>query len=59
MTDADEFYLGFKDALDFLGIAWSDKQLADVYIDGNKIVFEHEGRTATIKLKNKHANITN
>jgi len=51
MTDADEFYSGFKDALDFLGISWSDKQLADVYIDGNKIVFEHEGRTATIELK--------
>jgi hypothetical protein len=53
MTDGDEFYLGFKDALDFLGVAWSNKHLADVYIIGNKIVFEHGGRTATIELKDK------
>jgi hypothetical protein len=53
MTDANEFYSGFKDALDFLGVAWSHKHLADVYVDGNKIVFEHEGRTATIELKAK------
>ncbi len=59
MTDANKFYLVFKDALNFLGIDWSNKQLVNVYMDGNKIVFEHEGRTATIKLKNKHDDITN
>jgi hypothetical protein len=51
MTDANEFYLGFKDALDYLGVAWSNKHLVDVYADGDKIVFAHGGRTATIELK--------
>jgi serine/threonine protein kinase HipA of HipAB toxin-antitoxin module len=53
MTDADDFYSGFKDALDFIGVAWSRKHWANVYVDGNKIVFEHDGRTATIELKAK------
>tara|TARA_R110000868_G_C10762634_1_gene754034 strand:+ start:816 stop:980 length:165 start_codon:yes stop_codon:yes gene_type:complete len=51
MIDAETFYLNFKDALNFLGVAWGFKETVEVYIEDTKIVFKHDGKTATIELK--------
>jgi hypothetical protein len=48
--NADEFYEGFKDALAYLGLAWGQKDLATVHIEGDRLVVSHGAYSATIQL---------
>jgi hypothetical protein len=48
--NGQEFYLWFKDALEYVDLAWADKERATVYIQGQKIVLEYDGLKASIDL---------
>ena len=53
---AETFYENFKDALVYLSCRWGDMEQVSVYLKGNQIVYEYQGRTASITVpENKDA----
>lgn len=50
---AETFYETFKDALAYLSCRWGDMEQVTVYLDGNQLVYEYQGRTASITIPEK------
>ena len=44
-------YLDMKDALDFLGLGWHEKDRAEVTFDGNELVISHGGRSCRVEIE--------
>lgn len=56
MTNGNDFYEEFKDALRYVGLSWNQKDLAEVKIEGDQVCVTYYGRQARIKLSVIKAN---
>lgn len=48
--NADDFYQDFKDALEYLGLPWGQKQQALVWLDGEAFCLAYGGRETRVRL---------
>lgn len=48
--DAEEFYLEYKAALTYLGVAWGDKSDVAVWVQDGYFIMSANGKQAHIKL---------
>jgi len=47
----EALYQDMKDALDFLGLAWGEKDKAEVTLDRDELVISHGGRSCRVKIE--------
>jgi hypothetical protein len=48
--NAEQFYEDFKAALNFLGVAWGDKDAVEVRLDEGQFCLAHCGKEARLSL---------
>lgn len=49
----DGLYQDMKDALDFLGLKFHQKEEVDVTLDGDELVFSYGGRSCRVEIPRK------
>lgn len=47
----EALYQDMKDALDFLGLAWGEKELATVTLDRDELVISYGGRSCRVQIE--------
>ena len=48
--NGEEFYLAFKEALNFFDLGWGEKDKMTVSVKGGEIAFSYQARSITIQV---------
>lgn len=48
--NGEEFYVAFKEALNFFGLGWGEKDKMTVSVKGGEIAFSFENKTISIQV---------
>ena len=50
LMNGEDFYLAFKEALNFFGLNWGEKDKMTVSVKGGEIAFSFENKTISIQV---------
>lgn len=52
-VNLEDLYRDMKDALDFLGLRWGEKETVQVTLAGDELVFTHGCRSVRVRIPKK------